>query len=291
MKIARSAIFKNLRNAQSIAAALLVAAAAIAPQSSFASSLTTYKKDLSWLPVLVNSQIPRKTAFKLDVERLRNYEVVLVIDKSQSMAVEDCPSATGADSNLSAPISRWEWCREQVLGMAQQANWVIPGRFRVVVFSGNYVTYENVDPTGVSMIFTESVPKGPTCVTPPLQMQLDQFFAHRNQSAKPLLIAMITDGCPNDAPAMRRAIAQATQKMAQPDDITIAILQVGRDSRCAENLRAFQNLASYNAKFNIVNAVPFDQLEKAGLVKTLANVVAGQGQEHISSISAADSKM
>lgn len=260
--------------------------ASVCVQASLASGLTTYKKDYSWLPFFVNAQVPRKAALTLDVERLRNHDVVLVIDKSQSMAVEDCPPAT-SDNAVCGPISRWNWCRQQVLGLAQQANWVLPGRFRVVAFSGDYITYDNVDPSGVSMIFSNSVPSGPTCVTRPLQTQLDRFFARRNsmQSTKPLLIAMITDGCPNDAQALRRTIANATQKMSNKDDITIAILQVGHDVRATQNLKDLQNLGTYNAKFDIVNTMAFEQVEKVGLVKALAEVIGGQNHEHISTVS------
>lgn len=242
----------------------------------FASGLTM-SNNFSWLPWLWNLRF-HKTKVHNDMERLKDREVVLIVDKSHSMLVQDCQSSekTGGEAAAEGtPISRWQWCKEQILDMAQKADGTLPKRFRVVAFSGDSTVYDNVDPPGVNMIFEENRPAGPTCADRALKDQLDSYFTEREARGKvrPLTIAMITDGCPDNPSRFKYEIVDATQKMSGPHEISITILQVGHDERATKLLSDLRKLTSHSAKFDIVNAVSFEQLQQEGLVKALADSV------------------
>jgi uncharacterized protein YegL len=227
----------------------------------------------------------RQAVANESMRKLQNYEVVVIIDKSRSMLIEDCPAANSVEqqdplaqlAQSQSQVSRWQWCQEQLFAMAGQAQKQLPEKFRVVTFSGAYTIYDNVDPPGVNMIFAENHPSGPTVAAHALKDQLDSYLSRRavsSQRLKPLLIAVITDGCPNDPAEFKYEIASATKKMQDAGEIAITILQVGHDNRAAKLLTDFQERRyGSKMKFDIVHCLSFDQLEKTGLVPALASSV------------------
>ncbi len=238
---------------------------------SSASSLVIYSQTYA--------QVEHKAKVALlsqDMQALKDHDVVLVIDKSRSMLIEDCPRITDSENENAAPISRWNWCREQLLELAGQSKGALPDGFRVVVFSGTFSVYEHVDAPGVNMIFNETAPNGPTCAAAPIKDQLNRYFAQRNSAgdpAKPLVMAIITDGCPNDASSLRTTIADALRKVDTPNEVSITLLQVGHDLRAAKLLTVLNNLCGTAGLSNVVKARSFEEVQKIGLVHALSEAV------------------
>jgi hypothetical protein len=154
----------------------------------------------------------QKPPCETGLSRLSKYDLVVVIDKSKSMSVVDC-NANAVPENL---ISRWEWCHQQTKQLSEDTRGVLKDGFTLVVFSGRSVAYGNVGPRAIETVFAENGPHGPTHATRPLNDQFESYFARRNNfgdKAKPLMILMITDGCPEDPASLCSSILSATRRM------------------------------------------------------------------------------
>jgi hypothetical protein len=217
---------------------------------------------------------------------LRDYELMLVIDKSGSMLESDCynspiesaPDYLMTNAPFESPLSRWEWCREQTADLTQTTHSVLPDGFEVVLFSKDLRVYNNVGASSIPEIFSRTVPKGATHAAQALHSMFEEYFTRRSalgDHAKPLLLVLITDGCPDNPGALRDAIARATWRMHSPDEITVLLLQIGTDAKADRLLDQLSGPAlSADAKFPIVNAIPFAKLKKVGLTHALADAIA-----------------
>ncbi|HEY9778343.1 MAG TPA: hypothetical protein V6C81_31565 [Planktothrix sp.] len=272
-KLTTTLITSLSNSSRVIALSLLLALSGTYTVPCSAATLSTRPNEFSWLPLFCDHQI-RQVKLSADIQKLKDYDVVVIIDKSRSMLVEDCQADLKAKA---LPISRWQWCRRQTLDIARQALGVLPQHFRVVTFANDWSVYDNVDPAGVDMIFGENTPSGPTKAAEVLRNQIDDYFARRAQqgeNAKPLLVAMITDGCPDNPSAFKYAITHATSMMSDPDEVKISLLQVGHDERATKLIADLQGLVQHGAKYDIVRTQTFDQVQQAGLVRSLADAVA-----------------
>jgi hypothetical protein len=215
--------------------------------------------------------------------RLRDYDLVVVIDKSRSMSVADCRNlltdVTAKPSEIfglkDPKISRWEWCREQTLKLTEATQDVLNEGFKLVVFSKDAVEYSNVGPKAIEAVFRDNKPEGPTHATATLNTQFEEYFAKRSNigaDAKPLLILMITDGCPQDPPSLCASVLNAARRMNRPDEITLTIVQIGHDQKAAHLLSRL-NDPTDGAKYRIVNTKSFDEVEKIGLTGTLLSAI------------------
>ncbi len=202
------------------------------------------------------------------------------------MSVSDCyssPLETDSGSSMTSvalvnpPVSRWEWCRQQTADLSQAAHGVLPDGFELVLFAKDLLVYNNVEASAIPAIFSRTVPKGATHAAQALRTQFEEYFARRSalgNNAKPLLLVMITDGCPDNPGALRNVIADATWHMSSPDEIAILILQIGNDAKADKLLDQLSDSAlSQVAKFSIVNAIPFAKLKKVGLTHALADAI------------------
>lgn len=234
-----------------------------------------------------------------EIQRLGTYDLALVIDKSASMtyrlnqrnAPTPKPAVVAYEETVapvkdpSETITRWEWCRNQAANLANQIKKVLPSGLKISMFSNKYNSYSNVDGGKVETLFNEVEPSGGTHVSKVLQHHFDEYFARRDASGgntKPLLLAMITDGAPEDAYNAKEAIINATKQMKKSDEILVAILQVGNDRRAPKILATLDHdLVEQHAKYDIVEVKSFEELKKQGLAKTLANLVT---REHVASL-------
>jgi hypothetical protein len=211
-----------------------------------------------------------------DLDKLATHDVVLLIDKSYSMTKLDClPSALDGDQTQST-VSRWRWCQEQTLDLTEKIKDAMPAGITVVLFNGNTSVYNNVDAKAIETIFSDNRPKGNTNTAVALKGQLDQYFERRyrlGKETKPLLVAVITDGCPNVPSSLRYAIVDATRQMTTPEEISITFLQVGNDAAGGKILKGLDSgLVSQNAQFDIVDLVSFTELRKKGLARALVEI-------------------
>lgn len=224
-----------------------------------------------------------------ELMRLAEYDLVVVIDSSASMTYK-CgfpPGALGREPDnikadvsevRSAPMTRWEWCLTQAAELTRQTSEALGGRLSVVLFANNSTIYKNVSPTDIRQILASRRPTGGTRATDALKRLMDAYFerkAANGEQTRPLLIAFITDGCPEDACSLRSAIVRATRKMDRPGEINLTFLQVGNDPRAPKLLEGLKRkLMQENAQFDIVNVKRFAELNKKGLARALYEVIS-----------------
>jgi hypothetical protein len=209
-----------------------------------------------------------KGAAVLCKDLFAKHDVVIVIDKSGSMGTADCPDGR----------TRWEWCREQTADLAKVAE-----KFggstgpTVTVFSDTFTTYKNARLESVADIFRSNEPQGGTQTAVALKNHLDEYFWTRD---KPLVIAVITDGVPNDPRGVRDAIIHATQQIRNANDIKITFLTIGEDP-IGYHFASYldNNLVADGARYDIVYSKPFSQVKHSGIVGALLEIVAGEKKE------------
>lgn len=221
----------------------------------------------------------RQLAASAELSRLSGYDVVLIVDKSYSMARVDCPSHAVDSSHK---ISRWDWCRQQMVNLSKNSAGVWPDGMRLVLFSSKVVSIDNANATSVEAAFDENKPDGATRTAQALNAEFERYFNLRDEEARagetehirPLLIAVITDGAPNDPKDVVAKIADATHRMSRPQEIAVTFLQVGNDCRAAHFFDDLKTgpLAT-QAKYDIVTTRTFADLSRVGLQSGLLDAV------------------
>jgi hypothetical protein len=220
-----------------------------------------------------------QTEKKQKLNALANHDVVILIDRSGSMETADCPAAVADSSDQ----SRWQWCCEQTQNLSAQTTGILKDGLRVVVFSTMQKTYDNVQLNNVPDIFQNNTPKGSTNIAVALKHQLDDYFRRKmrpeetKRPLKPLLIAVVTDGCFDRSIPVQRVITDATKRMDSPDEIAITFLQVGQDNQASHilsDLAAGKGNVVKRANYGIVSSKPFSELKKVGLTDALLDVVS-----------------
>jgi len=206
----------------------------------------------------------------MEVARLRGRQVTLVMDRSGSMKTEDCSLPMTFRS-----MSRWDWCLNQTLDLARQTAQVLPQGLTLVFFSVNDSVYHNVRADMIPALFHENSPDGGTNLVGAMKHQLDDYFRSVSMgNSQPLVMAVVTDGDPDNARALKDLIVNATQRMTSPDQISISFLQVGNDSKGGNLLEELDNqLISRGASYDVVTVSPFRQVMAHGLARSLVAAV------------------
>jgi hypothetical protein len=229
--------------------------------SAAASSSALLKNSLSQ-PAFVSKFARPLTSGELAV--LSKYDVVIVLDKSGSMDERDCPGG----------MSRWDWCRDQMMSLTAQIGSVFKSGITVALYSSDYDIFRNVDLGYVTRIFGENSPSGGTYTGKVMEAVFDDYFARRasNPNTRKLLVQVVTDGDPSDKGALIAAISRASQMINSPGEITVNFLQIGHEEAGARTLAKLDsNMASEGAKFDIVRVEPFAVVEHEGLPRALAD--------------------
>ncbi len=215
-------------------------------------------------PAFVSKFARPLTASELTV--LSKYDVVIVLDKSGSMDERDCPGG----------MSRWDWCRDQMMSLTAQIGSVFKNGITVALYSSDYDIFRNVDLGYVTRIFGENAPSGGTYTGKVMEAVFDDYFARRasNPATRKLLVQVVTDGDPSDKGALIAAISRASQMINSPGEITVNFLQIGHEEAGARTLAKLDtNMASEGAKFDIVRVEPFAAVEREGLPRALADAI------------------
>ena len=152
----------------------------------------------------------------------------------------------------------------------------LPAGFSVLLFDSGYYLFPHVTATTLPRIFANNGPGGGTILSSPLSAVFNDYFKRQKLSRgriKPLLIGVITDGCPNEPRSVRQLIANTTHSLQDPKQITIIFFLIGgHDSQGEKFVRDLtEKSLSDGASFNIVKSVPFSEVQIAGLVRTLAD--------------------
>lgn len=239
---------------------------------------------------------------QLELKKLAQHDVVLVIDKSGSMNTPDCPGV-GSGSGLASlglgsgsstllhmlaafggisiggggggfgGMTRWEWCGAQIAALTQQYQSAAPSGLSVVLFSTGTKIFPNVKVQDIPKIFTEFRPGGLTNEATALRQTLGDYFSRKNLTGgnvKPLIVAIITDGEPTDKGSVVQVIGQTMSQMNQQGEIRITFLQVGNTFDGAGFVQNLQRT------FPIVSSHTFGELQRTGLTRALVDCISDQ---------------
>lgn len=188
---------------------------------------------------------------------LRNYDIVIAIDKSGSMSKRDCRGGK----------SRWQYVQETAGALARKAEEIDNDGITVVLFGSSVHVSENVTSAKVEQIFSEHEPGGSTDTAAALSAALN------TRKDKPLLIVVLTDGEPDDKQAVEAVIVNATQNLSDngdgdTGDLGILFLQVGHDSDASAWLRKLDDELA-DAKFDVVDAKTVDEIGDTPILEVL----------------------
>jgi uncharacterized protein with von Willebrand factor type A (vWA) domain len=194
-------------------------------------------------------------------------DYTLIIDKSGSMSTSD--QAGGK--------TRWEIAQESTLALARKCEEVDPDGITVYLFSGRFRRYDNVTSDKVSQVYQENEPMGRTDLASVLQDALDNYFQRKVSGlakSNGETILVITDGEPDDRKAVMRQIIEASRQIERDDELAISLIQVGKDRKATEFLRALDDqLQTAGAKFDIVDTITIDEMEDMTLTEVLLNAI------------------
>jgi Mg-chelatase subunit ChlD len=184
---------------------------------------------------------------EMSVEKLSEYDFVVVVDASGSMSTEDMPNGR----------SRWQYMQETAAAFARDMGKIDSDGIDLVVFGGSQIqTYQGVTPAKIEDIFQTRSPRGST----PLAEGLEAALKCAGKSDKKDFVIVFTDGVPDDKDAAARVIVQASQSLQSDDELTFLFVQVGRDAAATAYLRKLDDDLT-KAKFDIVDAKTMDEAE------------------------------
>jgi uncharacterized protein with von Willebrand factor type A (vWA) domain len=198
---------------------------------------------------------------------VQDRDYTLIIDKSGSMSTVDRPDGK----------TRWDTAQESTLALARKCEEFDPDGITVYLFSSRFRRYDNVTADKVTQIYQENEPMGRTDLAGVLQDAFNSYFQRKAAgTTKPNgeTIFVITDGEPDDRKAVMRSIVEASQKIDRDEELTVSLIQVGKDRTAAEFLKALDDrLESAGAKFDIVDTIAMDDMEDMTLTEVLLNAI------------------
>lgn len=228
-------------------------------------------------PAFVKQLAPR------EVSVLSSRDIIVLVDRSGSMQEKDCPPQRYGLQFLTRwgqplePISRWDWCENEMMRFSNLTSGFLRQGMKVVMFASDQTSYSNVRLHQIAQIFHRNYPSGSTNAAPALKAQLDWYFQNRvnaRQNTRPVAIAIITDGLPNNTRALKKAIVDATRSMQRPDEIAITFLQVGNDRNGIKLAHELDDdLVRQGAMFDIVDSKDFSELLQIGLARALVDSI------------------
>jgi uncharacterized protein with von Willebrand factor type A (vWA) domain len=189
-------------------------------------------------------------------EDLSKSDIVLCIDRSGSMNYP----ASGANSHQ----SRWQQAEEICAQMAAMGAKYDDDGITVCFFSDSFTEFVNID-NGIGKvqeIFTKQNPGGGTDTALVLNHYFNDYITRKkNGTVKPMLIAVVTDGIPNDEEALKRAIVDVTKKLDSGEELQVHFFQVGDDEHAQAFLKRLDIGLKGIAKYDIVGVRTHKELE------------------------------
>lgn len=196
------------------------------------------------------------------LERLKNRDYYLLIDKSGSMCETD--TANGQ--------TRFQYAEESTIALSKAVSAYDPDGITVIPFAGSFKVYDNVTEAKVKDVFLENSPMGGTVLAPPLKKVFDTHNAKKKSSSLPTngsICVVITDGQPKDEDEVASTIINFTKTLENGDDeFGLLFLQVGKDSHAKKYLEKLDDNLT-GAKFDIVDAKTMDDMENLGVIDAI----------------------
>ncbi|MBP7860962.1 hypothetical protein KA183_04710 [bacterium] len=190
-----------------------------------------------------------------DVEGLHKNDIAILIDTSSSMKEKVLPDN----------VSRWDWCRNQLLGFTQKTTANSIKGIDVLLFNSDLKIFPEVDLNTVKTVFANNYPAGGTKLDPALNAVFTAHFKRKSEgSTKKLKVIIISDCLP---PVGFIPIGTAASQVGGPNEISVTFLNV-------VSLTAFTSVFSATTNPNIpVEVRPFEIVNKAGLSQTILEII------------------
>lgn len=181
--------------------------------------------------------------------KLSEYDFVVVIDKSGSMAEE---------TKRGSGISRWSAVQESAMTFVRDVEKIDSDGLGLVLFSSSgIVSRDGVTSNDIAQIFRDNTPRGGT----PLAEAITEALKLAGKSAKKDFIVVFTDGTPDDPDAVAKVIRNQANSQETDDALTILFVQVGDDSAATAYLKGLDDNLK-GAKFDIVDAKTVQEVDK-----------------------------
>lgn len=212
-----------------------------------------------------------------EMKLISNYDVVVMQDRSSSM---------GEDENIllrngmgMRKMSRWDWCLYEAADFTRQTSFLPNWAFTLVLFSSKYDVFHRVAFNQLPAIYNRTGIYIGTKLADPLAEQISMYFRRRQMGEKrPLLVAVITDGKPQDDENLRDLLIQTTYQMRDPREVKIVFLQVGTSDEGSHKLfKLDRKLQTKGAKYDIVSVKPFYEIANVGLTRALLDTIRSGG--------------
>lgn len=208
-----------------------------------------------------------------ELKVLKSRDIVIMQDRSSSMGErENFPEGM---------FPRWYWCLSQAMDFRRQSARIPDWTFNLVMFSSQFDVYRSVRMEMLPTVFSRNHIWIGTKLAEPMAEQLGEYFQKRGmqKQTKPLVVAVITDGKPQDEGNLKDVIINATHQMRYPSEVQIVFLQVGTDDESYKKLSKLDNrLVSNGAKYDIVSVMPFNEVTHLGLARALVRAVQSTAQ-------------
>jgi hypothetical protein len=181
---------------------------------------------------------------------------------------------------------RWRAAHQAILELAQRCESFDPDGISVYISCKSrdgFELYRKVVSERLTQIFDLHYPPQELSLLDGLNAELADYFARKaagQTKANGEAIIVLIDGEPRERMAIAKAIAEATQKLDQAEELRIGLVQIGDDLIARGFLEALdQNLRSatenaFGARFDIVTTQVLAEVSSNCLTEFLSNLVA-----------------
>lgn len=193
--------------------------------------------------------------------KLSAFDLLIVLDASGSM---DDPVKAGST------VTRWNYMQETAVTLAKDMCSIDDDGIGVCVFSGTGITFQDgCTADTVREIFKARDPRGTT----PLAEALTRTLQGASGSTKNKIIAILTDGVPDDQTAVANLIRNQANSQERDEQMTFVFIQVGDDAGATKYLNDLDEHLT-GAKFDIVSAYTIAEADKfASTAELLAHAI------------------
>ncbi len=222
-------------------------------------------------------------ALNLKKRNLKKYDIEVHVDMSGSMSENDCHG-----------VSRYEHAAKWVSTLVQEAEQFDTDGPTVGFFDHELTVFENTTFAKVASVFKQMAPRGTTDTAKVIRERCLDYLDKRlgipatkgtlfsrgkpaipaNPNTKPRIIVVITDGVPDDEPALEQAIVGITKRMTSggltKEDLVISFIQVGYNGKAKVFLAILNDgLEAKGATMDIVGCITCEEAMKLPTPKLL----------------------